>query len=241
MPTITITPGWAGPLSAVGSAPLVVQVAGVGPPGPSGSATAIGATVAGGTPGRVLFVGTGPVLADDSGLTFNTATDALTVTGAVNANGGVLTGGQEVNAGTGRVTAGELDIGSSNLTIDENGNVVTAGTVTGNGSGITGITAFGGMFQTIVTDGTTPIISSVPKATTVVRLRGLRTAAGTVTLALQINGVSITGVSAVAVTTTPQTVTASGSNAMAVGDRLTQVLTSASGASGLEYTLEIVR
>lgn len=50
MPTVTITPGWAGPLAAVGSAPVVVPVAGVGPAGASGStANQFTATVGGST------------------------------------------------------------------------------------------------------------------------------------------------------------------------------------------------
>ena len=47
---------------------------------------AIGSTIVGGTATRVLFTGTGPVLADDSGFTFNTTGDILTV-GAIDVAG----------------------------------------------------------------------------------------------------------------------------------------------------------
>ena len=154
MATITITPGWAGPASAVGTNPIVVQVAGVGPTGPAGTSgvapsgtgivtvtsgtlgtpaaltgdvtttagglattlatvnsnvgqftnatirvnakglvteassgaaggITIGDTVTSGTSGRVLYVGAGPVLAQDAGLTYDPATDTLTTGRAV--------------------------------------------------------------------------------------------------------------------------------------------------------------
>jgi hypothetical protein len=49
----------------------------------AGGGMEIGGTVAGGTAGRVLYVGTGPVLADDSGMTYDAAANVLTLTGGL--------------------------------------------------------------------------------------------------------------------------------------------------------------
>jgi hypothetical protein len=58
-----------------------------------GGGMAIGGSVASGTAGRVLFEGTGPVLADDAGLTYDAAADALTAGRYYAALSGPLTPG----------------------------------------------------------------------------------------------------------------------------------------------------
>ena len=55
-------------------------------------------------------------------------------------------------------------------------------------------------------------------AVTLTQLRGLKTNTGTLTLAIKINAVDVTGWAAIAVTSTPQDVTATAANAVAVGD-----------------------
>lgn len=55
----------------------------------SGGGMSIGGTVTGGTAPRVLFVDTGPVLADDAGLTFDKTNDILTIAGGL--SGGAAT------------------------------------------------------------------------------------------------------------------------------------------------------
>lgn len=78
-------------------------------------------------------------------------------------------------------------------------------------------------------------------AFTLAQIRGLKTSAGTLTLAVKINGTDVTGLGALAVTTTPQDVTATAANAAAVGDRVTAVVTAVTGAADLEFTLQATR
>ncbi len=76
---------------------------------------------------------------------------------------------------------------------------------------------------------------------TIDQIRGLKTSAGTLTLAIQINGTNVTSLSALAVTTTPQDATATAAFTVAAGDRVTAVITSPSSAAGLEFTLKGTR
>jgi hypothetical protein len=67
---------------------------------------------------------------------------------------------------------------------------------------------------------------------------GIRTTAGTATVAIKINGTSVGGLSAISVTTTPQDVAATSGNTVAVGDEVTVEVTTASGATHLRFTLQ---
>jgi hypothetical protein len=67
------------------------------------------------------------------------------------------------------------------------------------------------------------------------------TTSGTVTLDVKINGTSITGLSAVAVSSTPSTTTATAANTIAAGDTLTVVATSPSSPVDLVLTLKLTR
>jgi hypothetical protein len=91
------------------------------------------------------------------------------------------------------------------------------------------------------TNKTYPLISKKIYPGTVNGVYGIKTGSGTCTVAFQINGVNITGLSAVSVTTTAQDVTASALNTMAAGDRLTIVVSSASSPVDLEGTLKVAR
>jgi hypothetical protein len=74
---------------------------------------------------------------------------------------------------------------------------------------------------------------------TINRLKNLKTTSGTITASIQINGVDVTGLSGLSVTSTPQSPTASGANLISVDDRVTLVLSSNSSAVGFEFTMEL--
>jgi hypothetical protein len=89
--------------------------------------------------------------------------------------------------------------------------------------------------------GTLVLTAKAAYAFTISQIRGLKTSAGTLTLAVQINGTNVTGLSALSVTSTTQDVTATAANSVAVGDRVTVVLSGLSSAADLEFTLKGVR
>lgn len=75
--------------------------------------------------------------------------------------------------------------------------------------------------------------------TTAYLLRSLRikTVSGTCTVAIQIDGVNVTGLSAVAVTSSNQLVLATGANLIGAGQRLSIAVSSISTPVDLEFTL----
>lgn len=64
-------------------------------------------------------------------------------------------------------------------------------------------------------------------------------ASGTCTLAVKINGVDVTGLAAVAVTSTESTTAATAANSVAVGDTITVVASSISSPADLSFVVEI--
>jgi len=70
---------------------------------------------------------------------------------------------------------------------------------------------------------------------------GAGTSSGTITLAVQINGVSVTGLSAVAITSTPGDSNASAANVVATGDIVTWVFSANSAANDLRFTMRLTR
>lgn len=78
-----------------------------------------------------------------------------------------------------------------------------------------------------------------PFAFTIDSVQNIQTSAGTITAAVKINGTNVTGLSAIAVTSTSQDATASGANSVAVGDEVTVVLSSNSSAANLRGTILI--
>ena len=76
---------------------------------------------------------------------------------------------------------------------------------------------------------------------TIDQIRGLRTASGTLTLAIQINGTNVTSLSGLSVTSTAQDVTATGANTVAAGDTVTAVITSVSSPADLRFSLKCTR
>ncbi len=68
-----------------------------------------------------------------------------------------------------------------------------------------------------------------------------QTTSGTCTVAFKIDGTNITGLSAVAVTSTPATTTASAANTIAAGSTLTAVVTVPVAAVDLVFTVKATR
>ena len=69
----------------------------------------------------------------------------------------------------------------------------------------------------------------------------IQTISGTITAALEIDGTPVTSISSVSVTSTETTATASGANAVEIGNTVDIVLTSNSSAVGLKGTVRITR
>lgn len=67
------------------------------------------------------------------------------------------------------------------------------------------------------------------------------TVSGTCTVAVKINGTSVTGISAVSASSTIATGTASAANTVAVGDKITLVVSSNSSAADLQFTVKYTR
>jgi hypothetical protein len=151
-----------------------------------GNVTAVGNVIGGNlvgqnlTTGRVAFVGSGKQVTDNGNLTFNSATNVLSVAGNVNAtnfngifNGNIITTGNVSTAGNvigayGIFSAGNtvINAGISTTGNVTGGNLVTGGVVSatgnitgnyyiGNGSQLTGvIKTLGNAFTTISSNGT---------------------------------------------------------------------------------------
>jgi hypothetical protein len=81
---------------------------------------------------------------------------------------------------------------------------------------------------------------SAPYAYTIDAL-AVQTAAGTATCAVQVNGANVTGLSAVAASTTLATGTATAANAVAVGNKVTLAVSAVAGASELAFSLRYTR
>lgn len=99
----------------------------------------------------------------------------------------------------------------------------------------------GDFYRVTPANDTIVLQSSARFAYTIDQLFNLKTTSGTITLAIQINGTNVTSLSALAVTSTPQSPTASGANSVAIGDRVTVVCTSNSSAASLEFSLKGTR
>lgn len=88
---------------------------------------------------------------------------------------------------------------------------------------------------------TYPLDTYAPFGYTVTNIFGIQTSSGTVTAALQINGINITGLGSIGVTSTPQNVSASAPNVVAVGNALTLVFSSNASALNIQFTLAATR
>ena len=88
---------------------------------------------------------------------------------------------------------------------------------------------------------TIPLSAKAAFAFTINQIRGLKTASGTLTLSIQIDGVNVTGLTSIAVTSTAQDVAGTAANAVAINGRVTVVIASVSSPVDLEFTLRGVR
>jgi hypothetical protein len=88
---------------------------------------------------------------------------------------------------------------------------------------------------------TYPLDTYAPFGYTVTEVYQIQTSSGTVTAALQINATNITGLSSISVSSTPQNVTATGANTVAVGNTLSLVFSSNSLAQNIQFTLAATR
>ena len=93
---------------------------------------------------------------------------------------------------------------------------------------------FGGFIEVII-NKTYPLFKP-DRSYKILSLR-VKSLSGTCTWAIQINGVSVTGLSAVSVTSTEQLISATGANTIAAGERATIVSTANSSALDVEFTI----
>lgn len=69
----------------------------------------------------------------------------------------------------------------------------------------------------------------------------IATASGTTTAAIKINGTNVTGISAVSVSSSPATGTATAANSVSIGDQVTLVLSSSSSPTNMGFTMKYTR
>lgn len=94
----------------------------------------------------------------------------------------------------------------------------------------------GNFYYNVPTVSEKPLISYSVYAFEINELYGLKTASGTCTISIIIDGVAITGLDEIEVTTTSQDVTATALNSVSVASRVTISITEVSSASGLEFS-----
>lgn len=85
---------------------------------------------------------------------------------------------------------------------------------------------------------TIPLISYAEYGFTINGVNNLKTDSGTITASIQINGVDVTGLAGLSVSSTPQSPNATAANVVVTGDRLTLVLASPSSPANFEFTLK---
>lgn len=174
-----------------------------------------------------------------------------------------------ITPGTGVGTALAINVGSAGAFVTFNGaggtpssltgtNItgtaagLTAGTVTTNANLTGAVTSTGNATSQISalplsipgTGATNQTIYADAKAAfgyTINSILGAGTSAGSITLAVKINGTNVTGLSAVSITSTPADTNASAANTVAVGDIVTWVFTSNSSAADLRFNMKITR
>lgn len=95
--------------------------------------------------------------------------------------------------------------------------------------------------QLVGSNGTYALDSYAAFPYTITGVNGILNASGSITAQVLINGVAITGLNSIAVNTSPQNITATANNTVAVGNRVTVVFTSNSTSLGLEFSLAATR
>jgi hypothetical protein len=215
--TITVTPsGSTINLEAAGSAPTFDLI---------GSGTNTTAAMVVGTGGSLAVSGSGTIAA--------TSAPASGITGTTLAAG--VTGSSLTSVGT--IATGVWN--GTDIAVADGG--------TGAGTAAGARTNLGLVAHSIVFGGVTPgndtiyLTTYAPYAFTIDSVQNIQTSTGTITAAVKINGTNVTSLSAIAVTSSSQDVTATGANTVAVGDEITVVLSSNSSAANLRGTILITR
>lgn len=115
---------------------------------------------------------------------------------------------------------------------------VVSGTVTTLTSTVNGlkVRALHG-FVEVPSNKTYVLMAASEIASTINNIR-IGTLAGTCTVAININGVAVTGLGAIAVTGTEQTVAATALNTLAVNDRVTMVVSANAASTDMEFSLK---
>lgn len=128
---------------------------------------------------------------------------------------------------------------------------LTAGNVTTNAN-LTGAVTSVGNATSLVTGifvatpstgalGNATLTFKMPFAGTINALQGAQTTSGSLTLAVNIGGVAVTGLSAVSITSTPADTNATAANTFVAGNIITFVTSAASSDLGATWTLKITR
>lgn len=147
-------------------------------------------------------------------------------------------------------TKGDIIVNDGNdnirLAVGTNNYVLTADSSTASGvkwaaasGGASGVDSINALIINPI-DRTYVLDSYAPGSYTIDSI-GFQCSTGTCTLAIKINGTNVTSLSALSVSSTPDTASASGANSVVAGDRVTAVVTSSSVIQDLEFSLKITR
>lgn len=142
-----------------------------------------------------------------------------------------------------------IDVGPA--TYNPSTGVITAtnftGAVTGNCSGSAGtVTSFVGAVEEFtghIVSGSnyTYILDQSAAYGYTINSLIIQTSSGTITAAVKIGATSVTGISAVSVTSSPTTATGVATNTVVANDRITLVLSSNSSAVDISFTMKVTR
>ena len=196
-------------------------------------------------------------------ITGNSTTDTVTfnVGSSVYKSGGtdvaVADGGTGASTATAgfnalspTTTKGDIIVNDGNdnirLAVGTNNYVLTADSSTASGvkwaaasGGASGVDSINALIINPI-DRTYVLDSYAPGSYTINSI-GYQCSTGTCTLASQIDGVNVTSLSGLSVSSTPGTASASGANSVSAGNRVTAVVTSSSVIQDLEFSLKITR
>ncbi len=129
---------------------------------------------------------------------------------------------------------------TNTITVTDDGNQVTLVEVGIAGppgpQGSTAPVLMGSVSLASAFDVVVPLVASARYGYTITGLYGLVVSSGTTTLTIKINGVAVTGLDQVVVTTSVQTVLATANNVVAVDDYVTLHLSGGTSATDLRFT-----
>jgi hypothetical protein len=96
----------------------------------------------------------------------------------------------------------------------------------------------GNLFMQSAANLSVPLVTSAQYPFTITGLNGLKAGSGTITLTIQVNGVNVTGLTALAVNSTVQNpVTSDATAQVAIGDSVVMILFGGTIASNLQFTM----